>query len=237
GHPEWGHAAGIETTTGPLGQGLANSVGMALAERIMNARFGDDLVDHYTYVLAGDGCLMEGISQEAISLAGHLKLNKLILIWDDNNISIDGAISLSDSTDQRKRFEASGWNTLAVDGHDPEAIAAALEAAKKSDRPTLIAAKTTIGFGAPTRAGTNKAHGLPLGAGETAGARKALGWDYDPFVVPADILEAWRAAGARGADTRAAWEKRLNAADAGTKAEFERRMKGDLPAGLDAAIV
>src|SRR5690554_2768038 len=138
GHPEYGHAAGIETTTGPLGQGLANSVGMALAERILNAKFGDDLVNHYTYVLAGDGCLMEGISQEAIAMAGHLKLNKLIVIWDDNNISIDGAISLSDSTDQRKRFEASGWNTTAVDGHDPEAIAAALEAAKTSDRPTLI---------------------------------------------------------------------------------------------------
>ena len=236
GHPEWGHAAGIETTTGPLGQGLANSVGMALAERILNARFGNDLVDHYTYVLAGDGCLMEGISQEAISLAGHLKLNKLIVFWDDNNISIDGAISLSDSTDQRKRFEASGWHTLAIDGHDPEAIAGAIEDAKKSDRPTLIAAKTTIGFGAPTRAGTNKAHGSPLGAEEIAGARKALGWDYEPFVVPVDILDAWREAGARGAETREAWEKRLDAADAITKGEFERRMKGDLPAGFDQAI-
>ncbi len=236
GHPEWGHAAGIETTTGPLGQGLANSVGMALAERILNARFGNDLVDHYTYVLAGDGCLMEGISQEAISLAGHLKLNKLIVFWDDNNISIDGAISLSDSTDQRKRFEASGWHTLAVDGHDPEAIAAAIEDAKKSDRPTLIAAKTTIGFGAPTRAGTNKAHGSPLGAEEIAGARKTLGWDYEPFVVPDDIVNAWREAGARGAETRDAWQKRLDAADAITKGEFERRMKGDLPAGFDQAI-
>ena len=236
GHPEWGHAAGIETTTGPLGQGLANSVGMALAERILNARFGDDLVDHYTYVLAGDGCLMEGISQEAISLAGHLKLNKLIVIWDDNNISIDGAISLSDSTDQRKRFEASGWHTLAVDGHDPEAIASAIEEARKSDRPTLIAAKTTIGFGAPTRAGTNKAHGSPLGAEEIAGARKALGWEYEPFVVPDDIIDAWRKAGSRGAATRDAWQARLDAADAITKGEFERRMKGDLPSGFDKAI-
>ena len=237
GHPEYGYAAGIETTTGPLGQGLANSVGMALAERILNARFGDKIVDHYTYVLAGDGCLMEGISQEAISLAGHLKLNKLIVFWDDNNISIDGEISLSDSTDQRKRFEASGWNTLAVDGHDPEAIAAAIETAQKSDRPTLIAAKTTIGFGAPTRAGTSKAHGSPLGAEEIAGARKALGWDYEPFVVPDDVLNAWREAGARGADKRTAWEKRFGDADAITKGEFERRMKGDLPAGFDQMIV
>jgi transketolase len=237
GHPEYGHAAGIETTTGPLGQGLANSVGMALAERILNAKFGDDLVNHYTYVLAGDGCLMEGISQEAISMAGHLKLNKLIVIWDDNNISIDGAISLSDSTDQRKRFEASGWNTLAVDGHDPVAIAAALAEAKKSDRPTMIAAKTTIGFGAPTRAGSSKAHGSPLGAEEIAGARKALGWDYAPFEIPADILDAWRAAGAKGAEASASWEKRLASADAEMRSELERRMKGDLPAGFDKLIV
>lgn len=237
GHPEWGHAAGIETTTGPLGQGLANSVGMALAERILNARFGDDLVDHHTYVLAGDGCLMEGISQEAISMAGHLKLNKLVVIWDDNNISIDGAISLSDSTDQCKRFEASGWNTLRIDGHDPEAIAGALDAAKKSDRPTLIAAKTTIGFGAPSKAGTNKVHGSPLGAEEISGARKALGWDSEPFVVPSDVLDAWRVAGLRAAKERREWEKRLAAADAETRSEFERRMRGDLPEGFDQAII
>ncbi|TYR34596.1 transketolase [Mesorhizobium microcysteis] len=237
GHPEWGHAAGIETTTGPLGQGLANSVGMALAERILNARFGDDLVDHHTYVLAGDGCLMEGISQEGISLAGHLKLNKLVVIWDDNNISIDGAISLSDSTDQCKRFEASGWNTLRIDGHDPEAIADALDAAKKSDRPTLIAAKTTIGFGAPSKAGTNKVHGSPLGAEEISGARKALGWDSEPFVVPSDVLDAWRVAGLRAAKERREWEKRLAAADAETRGEFERRMRGDLPEGFDQAII
>ena len=236
GHPEWGHAAGIETTTGPLGQGLANAVGMALAERILNARFGDGLVDHYTYVLAGDGCLMEGISQEAISLAGHLKLNKLIVIWDDNNISIDGAISLSDSTDQRARFAASGWHTLAIDGHDPEAIATAIEAAQKSDRPTLIAARTTIGFGAPTKAGSSKVHGSPLGAEELAGARKALGWEAEPFVVPSDVLDAWRLAGLRSAKERKEWEKRLAAADAETRGEFERRMRGDLPAGLDEAI-
>jgi transketolase len=236
GHPEWGHAAGIETTTGPLGQGIANAVGMALAERILNARFGDDLVDHYTYVLSGDGCLMEGISQEAISLAGHLKLNRLIVIWDDNDITIDGSISLSDSTDQRARFAASGWNTLAIDGHDPEAIAAAIETAKKSDKPTLIAARTTIGFGAPTKAGTSKVHGSPLGAEELAGARKALGWDAAPFVVPSDVLDAWRLAGLRSAKERKEWEKRLAAADADIRAEFERRMRGELPAGLDEAI-
>ncbi|TWG97955.1 transketolase [Mesorhizobium sp. J18] len=236
GHPEYGHAAGIETTTGPLGQGLANGVGMALAERILNARFGDDLVDHYTYVLAGDGCLMEGISQEALSLAGHLKLNKLIVMWDDNEISIDGPVSLADSTDQLARFAASGWNTLRADGQDPEAIASAIEAARASHRPTLIAFKTTIGFGAPTRAGTAKAHGSPLGPEEIAGARKALGWDSAPFVVPSDILDDWRLAGLRSARERKEWEKRLTASDAETRGEFERRMRGDLPISLDAAI-
>ncbi len=236
GHPEYGHAAGIETTTGPLGQGLANSVGMALAERILNATFGDDLVDHFTYTLVGDGCLMEGISQEALSLAGHLKLNKLIVIWDNNSISIDGPVSLADSTDQLERFEASGWNTMACDGHDPDAIAACLERARTSDRPTLIAAKTTIGFGAPHKAGTNKAHGSPLGAEEIAGARKTLGWDYKPFEVPSDILDAWRLAGLNSARKRKDWEKRLDAADADIRAEFERRMRGDLPGGLDAAL-
>ena len=236
GHPEWGHAAGIETTTGPLGQGLANAVGMAIAERSLNARFGDDLVDHYTYVLAGDGCLMEGISQEALSLAGHLKLNKLIVMWDDNNISIDGAVSLSDNTDQCKRFEASGWNTLRVDGHDPEAIAGAIETARKSDKPTLIACKTTIGFGAPHKAGTNKVHGSPLGAEEIAATRKALGWEAPAFVVPSDILDDWRLAGLRSAKERKAWEERLAAADTDSRTEFKRRMAGDLPAGLDTAI-
>jgi transketolase len=236
GHPEYGHATGIETTTGPLGQGLGNSVGMALAERILNAQFGDALVDHYTYVLAGDGCLMEGISQEAISLAGHLKLSKLIVFWDNNHISIDGPVSLACSTDQLARFAASGWNTIAVDGHDPEAIAAAIEQARNSDRPTLIACRTTIGFGAPTRAGTNKAHGSPLGAEEIAGARKALGWDYPPFEVPADILEAWRQAGENSVAKRGEWEKRLAAADGAIRAEFERRMRGDLPGGFDEAI-
>ncbi len=237
GHPEFGHAAGIETTTGPLGQGLANSVGMAIAERILNARYGDDLVDHYTYVLAGDGCLMEGISQEALTLAGHLKLNKLIVLFDDNQISIDGSTSLTDSTDQCARFEASGWNTMRIDGHDPDAIAGAIESAKKADKPTLIACRTTIGFGAPTKSGTAKVHGSPLGAEEIAGARKALGWDAEPFAVPSDILDDWRLAGLHSAKERKAWEDRLAAADAETRGEFERRMRGDLPETFSAAML
>ena len=236
GHPEYGHAAGIETTTGPLGQGLANSVGMALAERILNARFGDDLIDHWTYVLAGDGCLMEGISQEAITLAGHLKLSKLIVFWDDNNISIDGPVSLSDSTDQVKRFEAAGWHVQRCDGHDPDAIAQAIEAARASGQPSMIAFKTTIGYGAPTRAGTNKAHGSPLGADEIAATRKALGWSAEPFEVPSDILDAWRLAGLRSGKERKEWEKRLGAAEAELRSEFERRMAGDLPGDLEQAM-
>ncbi len=237
GHPEYGHAAGIETTTGPLGQGLGNSVGMALAERILNAQFGDGLVDHHTYVIAGDGCLMEGISQEALTLAGHLKLNKLIVFWDNNNISIDGAVTLADSTDQRARFAASGWNTLACDGHDADAIATCIEQARKSDRPTLIACKTTIGFGAPTKAGTKAAHGSPLGKDEIAATRKALGWTSAPFEVPSDILDAWRLAGLNSAKSRKDWEKRLAETGADNRAEFERRMRGDVPVGLDEAIL
>ncbi len=236
GHPEYGHATGIETTTGLLGQGFGNSVGFALGERHLNAAFGDDLVDHYTYVLAGDGCLMEGLSQEALSLAGHLKLNKLILIWDNNNISIDGAVTLSDNTDQLARFAASGWNTLSCDGHSAEAIAQAITLARQSDRPTLIAAKTTIGFGAPTKAGTNKVHGSPLGKEEIAGARKALGWEYEPFAVPSDVLDAWRLAGLAGAKPRKEWEKRLSQVDADQRAEFNRRQSGNLPAGFDDVI-
>ncbi|MEP4560106.1 MAG: 1-deoxy-D-xylulose-5-phosphate synthase N-terminal domain-containing protein, partial [Nitratireductor sp.] len=235
GHPEFGHAAGIETTTGPLGQGLANAVGMALAERILNARFGDALVDHHTYVLAGDGCLMEGISQEAISLAGHLQLGKLIVFFDDNGISIDGAVSLSDSTDQCARFEASGWHTQRCDGHDPDAIAKAIEAARASERPSMIACKTTIGFGAPNRAGTSKAHGSPLGAEEIAGARAALGWDAAPFEVPSDILDMWRLAGLRSVKERKEWEGRLTETEAEIRSEFERRMRGELPGGFEAA--
>lgn len=236
GHPEYGFAPGIETTTGPLGQGLAMSVGFALAERMMNARFGDGLVDHRTYVIAGDGCLMEGISHEAISLAGHLKLNKLCLIWDNNGISIDGPISVSESGDIPARFRAAGWTVDAVDGHDPVAVLAALERAKTSDKPVMIAAKTTIGFGAPKKAGTHAVHGAPLGAEEIAGAREKLGWPYAPFEVPADILADWRAAGKRAAKAHEAWLARYNATDAAVRADFDRRMKGDLPAAFHEAM-
>jgi transketolase len=235
GHPEFGHAEGIETTTGPLGQGLANSVGFAVAEAKLAAEFGSDIVDHHTWVLAGDGCLMEGISQEAISLAGHLKLNKLVVIWDNNNITIDGKVSNADSTDQIARFKAVGWNTIEIDGHDQAAIEKALNDAKKStDKPTLIAAKTTIGFGAPKKAGTEKVHGSPLGAEELAGAKAALGIDYPAFEIPAHILEAWRAAGTRSQNLRGEWEARLAKSD--KKAEFERRMAGKLPADFDATM-
>ncbi|MGR6429349.1 transketolase [Rhizobium sp. PAMB 3174] len=237
GHPEYGHASGIETTTGPLGQGIGNSVGMAIAERKLRDEFGSNLMEHFTYVIAGDGCLMEGISQEAISLAGHLKLNKLIVFWDDNGISIDGAVSLADSTDQHARFRASGWNTLAVDGHDPEAIAAAIVKAQQSDKPTMIACKTVIGFGSPNKAGTHKVHGSPLGADEIAATRKALNWEEEAFVVPADVLDAWRLAGLRSTKARMEWEARLENEAAEKKAEFTRRFAGDLPGGFDSAII
>lgn len=237
GHPEYGHAAGIETTTGPLGQGIANAVGMAMAERKLADEFGGDLVDHHTYCLAGDGCLMEGISQEAISLAGHLKLNKLILFWDDNNISIDGPVSLADSTNQIERFEASKWNTIRVDGHDQDAIASAIEAAHESDRPTLIACKTIIGFGAPHKAGTAAAHGAPLGPEEIQGAREALQWEAAPFEVPEDVMDAWRIAGLRSTHARKDWKARLAQADANLRGEFERRQRGDLPGSFDQAIL
>jgi transketolase len=234
GHPEYGHATGIETTTGPLGQGIANSVGFAFAERKLREEFGADLQDHYTYVIAGDGCLMEGISQEAITLAGHLKLNKLIVFWDDNNITIDGKVSMADSTDQHARFRAANWHTIAVDGHDPDAISAAIEEAHKSDKPTMIAAKTVIGFGAPNKAGTHKVHGSPLGAEEIAATRVHLNWPAEAFVIPQDVLDAWRAAGAKGADARKAWSDRLAKSD--KKAEFDRRFAGELPAALAPAI-
>jgi transketolase len=237
GHPEYGHAPGIETTTGPLGQGLANAVGMALAERMLNARFGDALVDHKTYVIAGDGDLMEGISHEAASLAGHLKLNRLIVLFDDNRISIDGPTSLADSTNTRKRFKAMDWNVLACDGLDAGDIARALGAAQKSDAPTLIACRTTIGFGAPTRAGTAKAHGEALGAAEVAGARKALNWPYEPFVVPNDIRAAWSAIGARGKPAREAWLARKAQAPETTVAAFERALSPDIPASLQPALI
>mgnify|MGYP001544649938 CR=1 FL=1 len=236
GHPEYGHTPGVETTTGPLGQGLANAVGMAIAERHLAAEFGAGVVDHKTYVLASDGDLMEGISQEAIALAGHLKLNRLIVLFDDNGISIDGALSLTDSVDQVKRFEAAGWTASRVDGHDPAAIAAALEKAQTSDRPVMIACKTTIGYGAPTKAGKSSAHGSPLGADEIKGAREKLGWNHAPFDIPADILSAWRKAGERSKGAHAEWTKRLAALDGAKRAEFDRRMAGDLPAAFAGAV-
>ena len=236
GHPEYGHAAGIETTTGPLGQGLANAVGMALAERLLNARFGNALVDHHTYVIAGDGCLMEGVSHEAISLAGHLRLNKLIVLFDDNGISIDGSTDLAVSDDQIKRFEASGWATAQVDGHDPEAVAAALETARSSDRPSLIACKTTIGYGAPNKQGTAATHGAPLGAEEIAAAREELGWPHAPFELPDEILSAWREAGARGGAESAAWQARLDGSATDLRETFTRQMAGELPDGWQQAL-
>ena len=235
GHPEVHHTPGVEMTTGPLGQGIATAVGMALAERMLAAEFGG-IVNHHTYVLASDGDLMEGISQEAIAIAGHLKLNRMIVLWDDNGISIDGPLSISDSVDQIMRFKACGWNASRIDGHDEKAILRALKKAQASDKPTLIACKTTIGFGAPKRAGTAKAHGEALGAEEIAGARKALNWPYAPFEIPAEIAAAWRKAGARGQRLHKAWKADLAAMDPAMRAEFERRIKGALPAALGEAI-
>ena len=236
GHPENFELEGVETTTGPLGQGLATAVGMAIAERHLNAVYGDALIDHHTYVIAGDGCLMEGISHEAIGLAGHLGLGRLIVLWDDNRISIDGPTSLSTSEDTAKRFDAAGWHVLACDGMDFAAVDAALTAAKLDPRPTLIACRTTIGFGAPKKAGTSGAHGSPLGAAEIAGAREALGWTAPPFVVPDDILAAWRDAGGRGRAGREAWEARLALTDDVVRTGFERRVSGQPPQAAFAAI-
>jgi transketolase len=229
GHPENFLTPGVETTTGPLGQGLGNAVGMAIAERHLAAAFGAEVVDHYTYVLASDGDLMEGVSQEAIALAGHLKLAKLIVLFDDNGISIDGPLALADSVDQVKRFEAAGWAAARIDGHDPDAIAAALERARLSDRPSLIACRTVIGFGAPSKAGTEKCHGSPLGADEIKGARDKLGWSHPAFEIPPDIRAEWRTAGQRSKAARAAWSQRLKALAADRRAEFERRVAGELP--------
>jgi transketolase len=238
GHPEYGHTPGVETTTGPLGQGLATAVGMAMAERKLAARFGADLVDHRTWVVAGDGCLMEGVSHEAISLAGRLKLSRLTVLWDDNDITIDGHVGISDSTDQIARFKAAGWATRRIDGHDEGQIRRALAWATKQDRPSLIACKTVIGKGAPNMGGTHKVHGAALGKDEVAATRVALDWPYEPFVAPDAALKPWRAAGRRGAKARKAWEARLAASP--HKAEFERAMSGDLPKhafeALDAFI-
>ena len=236
GHPERLLAKGIEVTTGPLGQGIGNSVGMALAERRLAAEFGDDLVDHHTYVFCGDGCLMEGISHEALSLAGNLKLNKLILFWDDNSISIDGPTSLAVSDDQIERFKAHGWAAERVDGLDHDQIAAAIKRAQSHDRPSLIACRTVIAYGAPTKAGTAAAHGNPLGAEEIKGAKERLHWEFGPFVVPDDVRAEWKAAGERGGGVRRAWETRLAAAPADKRGEFLRRQAGELPKEFDATL-
>jgi transketolase len=236
GHPEYGHTPGVETTTGPLGQGIATAVGMALAERLMNARFGDDCVDHFTYVIAGDGCLMEGLSHEAISLAGHLRLNRLIVLFDDNEISIDGATSLSCSDDQVARFKASGWSASRIDGHDPEAIAAAIEQARNNDRPSLIACRTVIGFGAPNRQGTEKAHGAPLGAEEIAKTRAALNWPHEPFQIPDSIHSEWRKAGARGRAARRSWIERTKRLNSAGRSPFHDALNRNLPCSYTEAM-
>ena len=234
GHPEYGHAMGIETTTGPLGQGISTAVGMALAERMHNARFGNDLVDHYTYVIAGDGCLMEGISHEAIDLAGNTGLGRLVVMWDDNAITIDGAVSLSSSMNQQMRFEAAGWHVQSVDGHDKDAVATAIEVAKADPRPSMIACKTIIGYGAPNKQGTSATHGAPLGDDEIALTRKALGWPHATFEIPAEVYDDWHAIATRGKTARLAWDFRLAAAP---KADaFKASLAAPDTTGLDAAI-
>ena len=235
GHPEFGHAQGIETTTGPLGQGIGTAVGMALAERMLAARHGAEVVDHFTYVFAGDGCLMEGISHEAVSLAGHLKLGKLIVLFDDNEISIDGPTGLSVGDDQIARFRACGWEACQVDGHNPQEIADAIDAARKSDQPSLIACRTVIGYGSPNKQGTAGTHGAPLGDEEIAATREKLGWPHEPFVVPNEIIDAWRAIGERGANARRAWQSRLDTLTADEKTAFENSTAGKLPDGWESA--
>lgn len=236
GHPEYGHVEGVETTTGPLGQGISNAVGFAMAEEKLRVEFGAKVVDHHTYVIAGDGCLMEGISHEAIGLAGHQKLGRLIVLWDNNDITIDGSVSLSDRTDQRARFAAAGWKVLACDGHDAADIDRALTEAKGSDQPVLIDCKTVIGFGSPAKAGTSGAHGSPLGDAEIATTKAIYGWEYGPFEIPADVLDAWRAIGARGATAHEEWKTRFAALSGTKQAEFTRRMAGEAPKKLESAI-
>jgi transketolase len=236
GHPEYGHGAGIETTTGPLGQGIANAVGMALAERMLAERFGSEIVDHYTYVIAGDGCLMEGISHEAASLAGHLGLGKLIIFFDDNGISIDGSTDLAVNDDQLMRFKAYGWDVAACDGHDIDAVEAAIERAiETSDKPSLIACKTTIGFGSPNKAGTAATHGAPLGDDEIAATREALNWPYPAFEIPEKVSNAWRNLGSRNQAKMEAWQERLD--KSGRKEEFERVMSGTLPENWESPLL
>ena len=229
GHPENFELEGIETTTGPLGQGLATAVGMAIAERHLNAIYGDDLVDHRTYVIAGDGCLMEGINHEAIGLAGHLQLGRLTLLWDDNKITIDGSTDLSTSEDIAARYAATGWHVESCDGHDPADIRRALDAALADPRPSLIACRTIIGFGAPNKQGTSATHGAPLGADEIAAARTELGWTAEPFVIPADIASAWAAFGEKGKALHAEWNNRL--ANSEKKSDFEARLSGKIVPG------
>jgi transketolase len=237
GHPEYGHAPGIETTTGPLGQGLGNAVGMAIAERLLNNRYGGEIMDHHTYVIAGDGCLMEGISQEAISLAGHLKLGRLIVLFDDNQISIDGPTSLSVSDDQIERFRASGWHAAKVDGHDPQAIALAIENARAStDRPSLIACRTIIGYGAPKKQGTAATHGLPLGEDEVKGARERLGWRHAPFEVPKPILASWRAAGSRHAAAYERWQTAAKRLDPAAREHLTDPIDGEVREKIAATV-
>ena len=232
GHPEYGHLEGIDMTTGPLGQGISSAVGMALAEKIILAKYGSDVCDHYTYVIMGDGCLMEGISEEAISLAGHLKLNKLIALWDNNNVTIDGHVDVASSTNQVARFKANGWNTIEIDGHNFCQIDEALKKAKKSDKPTMIACKTTIGFGAPTKCNSPKCHGAPLGTDELAAMRQKLGWTAEPFEVPEEILNDWRAAGKRSEASDKDWQKRAKAKGK----EFLDIIEGKLPKGWDKEL-
>ena len=233
GHPEYGHLSGIDMTTGPLGQGISSAVGMAMAERIIAAKYGEDVCNHYTYVICGDGCLMEGISEEAISLAGHWGLNKLIVFWDNNNITIDGTVDKANSTDQIARFKAVGWNTIEINGHDYEEIEQAIIKAQKSDRPSLIACKTKIGFGAPNKCGTNKCHGSPLGADEVSAMRQELNWNYAPFEIPTDILEAWRACGQAQEKEYEAWQKRATAQGK----EFSDVISGKLPPNWDKDLM
>jgi transketolase len=235
GHPEYGHVAGVETTTGPLGQGIANSVGFAMAEENLRARWGAKIVDHYTYVIAGDGCLMEGVSQEAIGLAGKQKLSRLIVLWDDNGITIDGRVDIADITDQKARFAASGWNVLSCDGHDAADIDRALTAAKASDRPTMIACKTHIALGHAAQ-DTSKGHGALTDAGQMAAAKAAYGWTAAPFEVPAQIKAQWEAFGARGAAAHSEWARRFAALSAAKQAEFTRIFAGDAPAKLPSLI-
>jgi transketolase len=233
GHPEYGHTPGVETTTGPLGQGIATAVGMALAERLLNHKLGNNLVDHFTYVICGDGCLMEGLSHEAISLAGHLKLGRLIVLYDDNEISIDGSTSLSCSDDQIVRFAASGWSVRRIDGHDPKAIAKAIEGERANDSPSLIACRTKIGYGSPNRQGTEKAHGAPLGAEEIAATRLALHWPHRPFEIPDAVLAAWRAVGARGQAAHEAWANRALEPDIAARYRLQDTLNGKLSSDYD----